>query len=79
MDDLWIGLSSVMVSLRGPNLLMPNRQKIYTTTRTSKGNCIEQTQPSGVTSRHKHLTPTYVNIRIKGKNPQNQKTLRTAK
>jgi len=30
------------------------------------------------TCRHKHLTPTYVNIRIKGKNPQNQKTLRTA-
>jgi len=31
------------------------------------------------TCRHKHLKPTYVNIRIKGKNPQNQKTLRTAK
>jgi len=50
------------------DLSMPNGQMIYiyTTTRTSKGNCIEQTQPSGVTSRHKHLTPTYVNIRIKG-------------
>jgi hypothetical protein len=30
------------------------------------------------TCRHKHLTPLYVNIRIKGKNPKNQKTLRTA-
>jgi len=30
------------------------------------------------TCRHKHLTPTYVNIHTKGKNPQNQKTLRTA-
>jgi hypothetical protein len=30
------------------------------------------------TCRQKHLTPTYVNIRTKGKNPQNQKTLRTA-
>ena len=28
--------------------------------------------------RHKHLTPTYVNIHIKGKNLQDQKTLRTA-
>jgi len=30
------------------------------------------------TCRHKHLTPTYVNIHIKGKNLQDQKTLRTA-